>query len=572
MLLKSKSNQVIDRLRAGDVDPLLWHHVRAELAESPLTDRKLTDLSATLGLRWPSTRSHETVGDYLHRDLPEVLSSPAFGAKRRRALFHCVAILIDPAGPDTLALEEQRVASRFKMVDEALRGLQGSLEAPGIEERIDRLGSALLDYAFDLRPRKAGRERRLLEKRFGIGLTASETLMSVGREAGVTRERIRQIVRMYGSLVAARHPSLLDAIKQLYEACIHPFSARQRLGVIASFLGASQLDRSVPIQIEEGVRRWSVSRGWRHGSPVPLEETLDMIAADIGRTVPLEMLRDAASSVGLLGSFGGRDYLYARSRRDRCHQELIAADAPLTLDELAARTGMASDAIKRLLVSEPRILRVDGDRLTVLVSPDGVLDDGRVALPLRSANGQVTTAVPLDVMCRFAKAIMDGLGLPNVTTEGFRDLCDSILERLLGARLDERFSLDWLRQIVGSAGGDLCLIQGDRIAARGIGRGPAGVAWVCRAVAAIGGPCIDDDVEEWMRAHYQASSPRLFKSWLTRGRMPGRYRLTTVAGHYVVSPRNRKLPVSARLEQLRREEARRPRDGAASPSKAGPKQ
>ena len=49
------------------------------------------------------------------------------------------------------------------------------------------------------------REARVLELRFGIGDGISHTLEQVGREFGVTRERIRQIEAV--ALRKLRHPS-----------------------------------------------------------------------------------------------------------------------------------------------------------------------------------------------------------------------------------------------------------------------------------------------------------------------------------------------------------------------------
>ena len=49
------------------------------------------------------------------------------------------------------------------------------------------------------------REARVLELRFGLGDGISHTLEQVGREFGVTRERIRQIEGV--ALRKLRHPS-----------------------------------------------------------------------------------------------------------------------------------------------------------------------------------------------------------------------------------------------------------------------------------------------------------------------------------------------------------------------------
>jgi RNA polymerase primary sigma factor len=59
------------------------------------------------------------------------------------------------------------------------------------------------------------RERRVLELRFGLGDGRSRTLEEVGREFGVTRERIRQIESK--ALKRLRHPSRSKKLKDYLE-------------------------------------------------------------------------------------------------------------------------------------------------------------------------------------------------------------------------------------------------------------------------------------------------------------------------------------------------------------------
>ncbi len=56
-----------------------------------------------------------------------------------------------------------------------------------------------------------GRERRVLQLRFGLEDGRSRTLEEVGREFGVTRERIRQIEAK--ALRKLRHPSRSRKLK-----------------------------------------------------------------------------------------------------------------------------------------------------------------------------------------------------------------------------------------------------------------------------------------------------------------------------------------------------------------------
>ena len=60
------------------------------------------------------------------------------------------------------------------------------------------------------------REQRILRMRFGIGDTTDHTLEEVGKEFGVTRERIRQIEAK--ALAKLRHPSLARKLASLAES------------------------------------------------------------------------------------------------------------------------------------------------------------------------------------------------------------------------------------------------------------------------------------------------------------------------------------------------------------------
>jgi RNA polymerase primary sigma factor len=107
-----------------------------------------------------------------------------------------------------------------------------SLEAPIGEEEDSRLGDFVED-AGALAPAEAashqllreqmenvldslsGRERRVLQLRFGLDDGRSRTLEEVGKEFGVTRERIRQIEAK--ALRKLRHPSRSKKLKDYLE-------------------------------------------------------------------------------------------------------------------------------------------------------------------------------------------------------------------------------------------------------------------------------------------------------------------------------------------------------------------
>jgi len=107
-----------------------------------------------------------------------------------------------------------------------------SLEAPVGEDEEDRLGSLIEDRG-GVAPLEAAtfgmmqeeiasvlqslsaRERRVLELRFGLTDGKPRTLEEVGREFGITRERIRQIEAK--TLSKLRHPSRAQELRDYLE-------------------------------------------------------------------------------------------------------------------------------------------------------------------------------------------------------------------------------------------------------------------------------------------------------------------------------------------------------------------
>jgi RNA polymerase primary sigma factor len=73
------------------------------------------------------------------------------------------------------------------------------------------LQRAMAEAIAELTPR----EQRILRMRFGIGGTADQTLAEVGKELGVTRERIRQIEAK--ALEKLRHPGRVRKLASFVE-------------------------------------------------------------------------------------------------------------------------------------------------------------------------------------------------------------------------------------------------------------------------------------------------------------------------------------------------------------------
>ncbi len=139
--------------------------------------------------------------------------------------------LVQTLGREPIAEEVgERVGLSAEKVEEVLAAFHDplSLETPIREDEEARLGSSIEDRGAVAPPEAAAfgmmrddivsvlqtlpaRERRVLELRFGLTDGQPRTLEEVGREFGVTRERIRQIEAK--TLSKLRHPSRAQRLR-----------------------------------------------------------------------------------------------------------------------------------------------------------------------------------------------------------------------------------------------------------------------------------------------------------------------------------------------------------------------
>jgi RNA polymerase primary sigma factor len=103
-------------------------------------------------------------------------------------------VLPQPISLDGYVGEDQDTRLSDVVADENATSLEWAAE-----QRL--LADQIRDTLLTLTPR----ERKVIERRFGLGDDADETLTAIGREIGVTRERIRQIETT--ALRKLRHPS-----------------------------------------------------------------------------------------------------------------------------------------------------------------------------------------------------------------------------------------------------------------------------------------------------------------------------------------------------------------------------
>ena len=137
------------------------------------------------------------VSSQLHQELGREPTEAEIGAalqlspERVRELSQ---VLPQPVSLDGLVGDDQDTRLSDMVADENATNLELAAEYRLLAERIR-------DTLLTLTPR----ERRVIERRFGLGDDKDESLTAIGREIGVTRERIRQIEST--ALRKLRHPS-----------------------------------------------------------------------------------------------------------------------------------------------------------------------------------------------------------------------------------------------------------------------------------------------------------------------------------------------------------------------------
>jgi RNA polymerase primary sigma factor len=136
-----------------------------------------------------SAQLHQELGrEPTDEELGEALQIPV---ERVRELNQ---VLPQPVSLDGFVGDDQDTRLSDVVADDNAINLEAAAEQRLLQEQIR-------DTLMTLTPR----ERRVIERRFGLTDDKDETLTSIGREIGVTRERIRQIEST--ALRKLRHPS-----------------------------------------------------------------------------------------------------------------------------------------------------------------------------------------------------------------------------------------------------------------------------------------------------------------------------------------------------------------------------
>jgi len=111
-----------------------------------------------------------------------------------------------------LEVAKEPVSLETPIGDEEDSQLKDFVEDENAENPLDgAVNSALVEATLEVLDQLTGREQKVLRMRFGIGMNTDHTLEEVGKQFGVTRERIRQIEAK--ALRKLRHPSRAKKLK-----------------------------------------------------------------------------------------------------------------------------------------------------------------------------------------------------------------------------------------------------------------------------------------------------------------------------------------------------------------------
>ncbi|RLL55037.1 RNA polymerase sigma factor RpoD [Mariprofundus sp. EBB-1] len=116
-----------------------------------------------------------------------------------------------------LEVAKEPVSLETPIGDDEDSQLGDFVEDDNAENPLDAaVGAALAEATLDVLKNLTDREQKVLRMRFGIGMNTDHTLEEVGKQFGVTRERIRQIEAK--ALRKLRHPSRAQKLKTFADA------------------------------------------------------------------------------------------------------------------------------------------------------------------------------------------------------------------------------------------------------------------------------------------------------------------------------------------------------------------
>jgi len=111
-----------------------------------------------------------------------------------------------------LEVAKEPVSLETPIGDDEDSQLGDFVEDKNAENPLDvAIAEALQDATLSVLDNLSSREEKVLRMRFGIGMNTDHTLEEVGKQFGVTRERIRQIEAK--ALRKLRHPSRSEKLK-----------------------------------------------------------------------------------------------------------------------------------------------------------------------------------------------------------------------------------------------------------------------------------------------------------------------------------------------------------------------
>jgi len=116
-----------------------------------------------------------------------------------------------------LEVAKEPVSLETPIGDDEDSQLGDFVEDENAENPLDStIGAALAEATLEVLTNLTDREQKVLRMRFGIGMNTDHTLEEVGKQFGVTRERIRQIEAK--ALRKLRHPSRAQKLKTFADA------------------------------------------------------------------------------------------------------------------------------------------------------------------------------------------------------------------------------------------------------------------------------------------------------------------------------------------------------------------
>ncbi len=343
-------------------------------------------------------------------------------------------------------------------------------------------------------------DAELIRRRWGLGGRPA-TLEALGREVGLTRERIRQLTEQAGRVLAVRWPEGRHLLDDFYELLLSATDAAAQRAVVRTVA-----DACFDVVFAADGSRADLRAGWEEAgasgrTPMTEAEVRAWAAEEFPRLPPAVAVEWVAAE-GVAGGEGGGPPYFSREPYDRLLLDLYRRGTALDLAAAAAAVGGDERAVRGRLARDDRFVEDDERRVWASVHRNLERVGGEWVAILSPV-----ARIPVAHLARLAAGGLLLRGVADATIWGVRRAADELTLRLFGVGLPAAWSPTvFATLLMRHSGGAIRAMRRRRVRWDTPGgtvppRGKRG--WVAEVLVRAGGPMTMEEMDGRLRAFYQ---------------------------------------------------------------------